>query len=263
MGIVNINSDSFYGASRATTLNQILKLTENHIRGGAQFIDLGATSTRPGALLSQASDEITALLPAIGAIRKEFPKVYISVDTYHASVASAAVSEGADIINDISGGRFDAQMFGTIVSLKVPYVLMHSIETPQTMQDSPRYDNVLNEVIFDLALKIKMLHSLGHADIIIDPGFGFGKTNQHNFSLLAGLSSFRLTSSPILVGISRKSMITKTLEINSAEALNGTTALNMYALTKGANILRVHDALEAYQAIQLFKALRLAESANL
>ncbi|MCB0819939.1 MAG: dihydropteroate synthase [Bacteroidetes bacterium] len=263
MAIVNINSDSFHGASRATSLDEILKLTEMHISGGARFIDLGTTSTRPGAALSHATEEIPVLLPAIRAIRKEFPGVFISVDTYHSTVAEVAVAEGADIINDISGGRFDEFMFEKIAALRVPYILMHSVKTPETMQDSPLYKDVLSEVLFDLESKIQKLQHLGVSDIIIDPGFGFGKTNEHNFRLMAGLSNFKLANCPILVGISRKSMITKTLGIKSDEALNGTTALNMYALMNGAAILRVHDALEAFQTIQLFQALNHTESSDI
>jgi dihydropteroate synthase len=258
MGIINLNDDSFYSNSRAKSIAETIKLAEKHISGGAKFLDLGATSTRPGAELSAPSDEYR-LFPAIESLRKEFPDVFISIDTYHAQVARRAVEAGADLINDISGGRLDAEMFYTIAALRVPYILMHSIETPETMQFNPIYKDVLKEVLMQIEEKRKQLLSMGVSDIIIDPGFGFGKTLEHNFRLLAGLQNFKLLNSPVLAGVSRKSMITKSLNVPSAEALNGTTALNMYALTKGAHILRVHDAKEASETIELFNQLAIYE----
>jgi len=255
MGIINLTDDSFHSGSRAKSLMEVLKLAEKHITGGAVFLDLGAASTRPGAKLSTPQDELPVLLPAIEALRKEFPGVYLSVDTYHSFVARETTSAGADMINDISAGRFDPEMFKTMADLRVPYVLMHSIETPETMQMNPHYEDVVMDVLKQLDEKRKQLLALGLADILIDPGFGFGKTLEHNFRLMAGLQNFQLFNAPVLVGISRKSMITKTLNLSSDDALNGTTALNMVALSKGAHILRVHDSKEAFETIQLFNQM--------
>ena len=255
MGIINLTIDSFHSSSRAKSLTDVLKLAEKHLAGGAVFLDLGAASTRPGAKLSAPQDELPVLLPALEALRKEFPSVYFSVDTYHSLVAREAASTGADLINDVSGGRFDPEMFKTIAVLRLPYVLMHSIETPETMQMNPHYDDVVMDVLKQLDEKRKQLLALGLADVLIDPGFGFGKTLEHNFRLMAGLQNFQLLNAPVLVGISRKSMITKTLNVSSDDALNGSTALNMYALSKGAHILRVHDSKEAFETIQLFNQM--------
>lgn len=256
MGIINLTSDSFYSSSRAAKTDELLRLADRHIREGAQFLDLGAASTRPGASLSASRDELEVLLPGIEAIQKHFPEIYISVDTYHSEVAKATIEAGADILNDVSGGRFDARMFETIARYKVPYVLMHSIETPATMQNAPEYDNVLADVLAYLKERIDLLHHLGVADLIIDPGFGFGKNPEHNFRLMAGLDNLHLLNCPVLVGVSRKSMITRTLQVPVSEALTGTTALHMYALTKGAHLLRVHDVKEAVETVRLFEQLR-------
>lgn len=251
MGIINLTPDSFYDKSRKISPDEALKQAEKMIAEKADILDLGAVSTRPGAAEISIDEELYRLLPSLKSIRKSFPDSIISVDTWRSEVAKAAVNEGADIINDISGGTMDAGMFETIAELKVPYILMHIQGTPQTMQKNPTYNDVVNEVIDFLALRIQKLRLLGVADIIVDPGFGFGKTLEHNYALLKHLEQFKILDCPILVGISRKSMITKTLNISAEEALNGTTVLNTIALMKGAKILRVHDVKEAVEAVKL------------
>jgi dihydropteroate synthase len=258
MGIINVNENSFYAPSRKNSLDDILSQTEKHLKAGAKFIDLGATSTKPGSKLSNPEDEIQTLALPLKEIKKEFPKAILSVDTYHSSVAREAVNLGASIINDISGGTIDPRMFDTIAEIKVPYILMHIQNTPENMQDSPHYQNVVLDIMKDLADKINELFSKGCSDIIIDPGFGFGKTVEHNFQILKSLELFKQFKLPILVGLSRKSMINKTLNISSNEALNGTTALHMLAMNNGAHILRVHDVKEAFESIELFDAYRKA-----
>jgi dihydropteroate synthase len=222
------------------------------IEAGADIIDIGAYSTRPGAVNITEEEELERLVPVITSIRKHFPEQLISVDSFRASVAELAVNEGANIINDISGGTIDSAMFNTVARLQVPYILMHIKGTPQTMQLSPSYENVVDEVYFYFEERIKQLHELGFYKIIIDPGFGFGKTLEHNFQLFNNLNKFQTFELPVLVGISRKSMIHKVLNISSKEALNGTSVLNTLALTKGASILRVHDVKEAKEVIDLY-----------
>ncbi|GIV43566.1 MAG: dihydropteroate synthase [Bacteroidia bacterium] len=251
MGIINLTPDSFYEKSRQSSELSALKQAEKMLNDGADILDLGAVSTRPGSVEISEEEELKRLLPALKSIRKSFPECIISVDTWRSEIAKAAVNEGADIINDISGGTMDANMFETIAQFKVPYILMHIQGTPQTMQQNPTYNDVVNEVIDFLAERIQKLRLLGVADIIVDPGFGFGKTPEHNFTLLKHLEQFAILDCPILVGVSRKSMITKTLNIIANEALNGTTVLNTIALMKGAKILRVHDVKEAVEAVKL------------
>lgn len=251
MGIINLTPDSFYDKSRQNSEISALKQAEKMLADGADILDLGAVSTRPGSAEISIDEELNRLLPSLKSIRKSFPESIISVDTWSAEVAKAAINEGADIINDISGGTMDTGMFETIAQLKVPYILMHIQGTPQTMQQNPTYNDVVNEVIDFLALRIQKLRLLDVADIIVDPGFGFGKTLEHNFTLLKHLEKFKILDCPILAGISRKSMITKTLNISAEEALNGTTVLNTIALMKGAKILRVHDVKEAVEAVKL------------
>jgi dihydropteroate synthase len=260
MGIINVTSDSFYAASRAQSLDAVCALAEKHVRHGAQFLDVGASSSRPGAELSNPKAEWTHLSGIFSRLRKEFPDVYLSVDTYWAEVAQNSVNEGADMVNDISAGSLDAALLSTVARLRVPYILMHMQGNPQTMQTNPHYENVVAEVQYFLAQKQSEAYALGCSDVLLDPGFGFGKTLEHNYALLKGLSEFKNLKAPLVVGVSRKSMITKLLNISAAEALNGTTALHMLALLQGADILRVHDTAEASQCISVFEAYRNARA---
>lgn len=253
MGIVNLTPDSFHLASRVNEQEAILDLVGRHLREGAAILDLGAQSTRPGADLLDAETEWSRLSPALKLIRGNFPEAILSIDTFYASVAERAVAKGADIINDVSGGQLDAAMFSTIGRLKVPYVLMHMQGTPKSMQRSPEYRDVTAEVIRHLAEGIDRLRQSGVPDVIVDPGFGFGKDLSHNYTLLRNLDAFRLLDAPLLVGLSRKSMVNKVLGTTAEQALNGTTVLNTLALTGGAKILRVHDVREAVEAIRLFE----------
>jgi dihydropteroate synthase len=254
MGIVNVNNDSFHTASRAKKLDDVLRLAEKHVKGGAFFLDIGATSSRPGAKISDERDEWTRLAGIFERLRSAFPDVFLSVDTYHASVARRAVEQGADLVNDISAGSIDATMFENVAALKIPYILMHMQGRPETMQQNPQYADVVQDVLQFMADKVNRLRQLGVRDILVDPGFGFGKTLEQNYALLRHLYEFVLMDIPVLAGVSRKSMVTRLLDISAAEALNGTTALNMLALMQGASILRVHDAAEAAQCIQVYEA---------
>ncbi|MBT8196003.1 MAG: dihydropteroate synthase, partial [Bacteroidia bacterium] len=220
------------------------------------ILDIGAMSTRPNAKVIGVREEISRLIPAIKAIRKEFNEVIISADTFRATIAKQAVDSGADIVNDISGGTLDSNMFEMVGELKVPYVLMHIKGTPQNMQVNPTYKNVANDVLKFFTKQVHQLRMKGVNDIIIDPGFGFGKTTEHNYSLLNHLQDFQLFDCPILVGISRKSMISKVIDVTSKNALNGTTVLHTLALLNGANILRVHDAKAAMEAIKIVGQLK-------
>lgn len=253
MGIVNLTPDSFHLASRVSEQEAILDLVGRHLREGVAILDLGAQSTRPGADLLDAETEWSRLSPALKLIRGNFPEAILSIDTFYASVAERAVAKGADIINDVSGGQLDAAMFSTIGRLKVPYVLMHMQGTPKSMQRSPEYRDVTAEVIRHLAEGIDRLRQSGVPDVIVDPGFGFGKDLSHNYTLLRNLDAFRVLDAPLLVGLSRKSMVYKVLGTTAEQALNGTTVLNTLALTGGAKILRVHDVREAVEAIRLFE----------
>ena len=253
MGIVNLTPDSFHLASRVSEQEAILDLVGRHLREGAAILDLGAQSTRQGADLLDAETEWSRLSPALELIRGNFPEAILSIDTFYASVAERAVAKGADIINDVSGGQLDAAMFSTIGRLKVPYVLMHMQGTPKSMQRSPEYRDVTAEVIRHLAEGIDRLRQSGVPDVIVDPGFGFGKDLSHNYTLLRNLDAFRVLDAPLLVGLSRKSMVYKVLGTTAEQALNGTTVLNTLALTGGAKILRVHDVREAVEAIRLFE----------
>lgn len=253
MGIVNLTPDSFHLASRVSEQEAILDLVGRHLREGAAILDLGAQSTRQGADLLDAETEWSRLSPALKLIRGNFPEAILSIDTFYASVAERAVAKGADMINDVSGGQLDAAMFSTIGRLKVPYVLMHMQGTPKSMQRSPEYRDVTAEVIRHLAEGIDRLRQSGVPDVIVDPGFGFGKDLSHNYTLLRNLDAFRVLDAPLLVGLSRKSMVNKVLGTTAEQALNGTTVLNTLALTGGAKILRVHDVREAVEAIRLFE----------
>lgn len=253
MGIINLTPDSFYEASRVQFLDKILLQSEKMLNDGADILDLGAQSTRPGSERISADDELDKLLPTIQIILKKFPSAIISIDTYHSKVAEETVNAGASIVNDISGGNMDAQMITTVGKLNVPYICMHMKGTPETMQQNPVYENLIREVLDFFIAKTEECKTAGIKDVIIDPGFGFGKTISHNFELLKNLPVFKMLDKPIMAGLSRKSTIYKTLGISVDESLNGTTVLNTLALQNGANILRVHDVREAKEAVSLFQ----------
>lgn len=251
MGIINITPDSFYEGHLGKTIENILQMAGAMLADGADILDIGGQSTRPGSQRITAGEELKRVVPAIEAINKNYPNAIISVDTYHSKVACEAVAAGAAIVNDISAGAMDEKMLAAVAGLKVPYIAMHMQGTPETMQQSPQYDDAIKEVLDFFIQKIDKCKKAGINDIIIDPGFGFGKTTAHNFQLLKNLRVFEMLGKPILVGLSRKATIYKTLGITAAEALNGTTCLNTTALLNGASILRVHDVKEAKQAVQL------------
>jgi dihydropteroate synthase len=253
MGILNITPDSFYDGGQHAGEKEILSHAEHMLAEGAAIIDIGAQSTRPRAPLITADEEWSRLSPVLKSLRKEFPEAVFSIDTFYSSIAAKSIAEDADMINDVSGGTMDAQMFETVAALQVPYVLMHIQGTPQTMQTNPHYENVVKEVMDYFVERTQKLASLGLNDVILDVGFGFGKTQEHNYTLLHHLDLFKWFEKPILVGISRKSMVSKVLDIKTEESLNGTTVLNTIALLKGASILRVHDVKEAVEAIRLVK----------
>jgi len=254
MGVINATPDSFYAGSRQDTVEGILRQAELMINQGADILDIGGQSSRPGSSPVGEDDELNRVIEGIAAIHDHFPETFISIDTYYSKVASAAVDAGACMVNDISAGSIDINMFTTVAGLHVPYVLMHMQGTLQTMQQSPQYENVTREVLDFFINKIDLLKNIGIRDIVIDPGFGFGKSITHNFELLRQLSIFKVIGHPILLGISRKSTIYKTLGITAEEALNGTTVLNTIGLINGAQILRVHDVKEAKEAISLVQA---------
>jgi dihydropteroate synthase len=251
MGILNLSPDSFFDGGKFQQEKAILKQVELMLEEGADIIDVGAFSSRPGAKLISEQEEVERLKPALKNIIKAFPNAILSIDTYRSAVAKASIEEGAAIINDISAGNFDDKMFETIADLGVPYILMHMQGKPETMQNQPTYENVSTELFEYFHLKLKQLNALGVNDIILDPGFGFGKSMAHNYTLLKDLSYFQKLNTPILVGLSRKGMIQKVIEKKAEEALNGTTAAHVIALLNGANILRVHDVKEAKEAIQI------------
>ena len=251
MGIINATPDSFYGDSRATAIDAALQSAEKMLADGAFFLDIGGQSTAPGSILISSEEEAQRVLPVIEAIHKAFPDSCISVDTFYADVAKEAVASGASLINDISGGMIDENMLPAVATLSVPYILMHIKGTPQTMRQHAVYDDVTKEVLDYFIQKTNDCKRAGINDIIIDPGFGFAKTTDQNFTLLNNLDIFKMLQKPILAGISRKGTIYKTLRTTPDKALNGTTVLNTIALLKGANILRVHDVKEAVEAIEL------------
>ena len=260
MGILNATPDSFFAGSRKQTERELMERVQQILSEGGCIIDVGAYSTRPGAAVVSAEEEWQRLEQALRIVRREASETILSVDTFRADIARRCVETfGVSIINDISGGDADAQMFDTVADLRVPYVLMHCQGTPQTMQQAPSYKNVTAEVITDLSRKVRQLRQRGMRDIIIDPGFGFGKTLEHNYTLLRQLEDFRIFDLPLLVGVSRKSMITKPLGITPDDALNGTTALNAFALMKGAHLLRVHDVKAAVEVVKLFERVKLKE----
>ena len=252
MGILNITPDSFYSGSRMKDTDTALQMASKMLEEGATILDIGGQSTRPRSTKLLAEEELKRVLPVIESIHKNFPDAFISVDTYHASVAEQAVDAGASIVNDISGGTMDNEMLVTVGRLHVPYVCMHIQGEPETMQHNPVYENVTKEVLDFFIHQTETCRLQNINDVIIDPGFGFGKTIQHNFQLLKDLSIFKMLDKPILAGLSRKATIYKTLNITAEESLNGTTVLNTMALLNGANILRVHDVKQAMEGIALF-----------
>ena len=251
MGILNITPDSFFDGGKYKNEGDILSQVEKMLLHGATFIDVGAYSSRPGAKHISEEEELNRIIPVINLLVKNFPEIIISVDTFRSRVAQETINAGAAIINDISGGKMDNNMFSTAANLQVPYILMHMLGTPQNMQKNPVYNDVTKEIISFFAAQIHKLHQLKLNDVIIDVGFGFGKTIDHNFEILKNLSLFKSLDAPILAGISRKSMLYKTLNISAQEALNATTSANTIALLNGANILRVHDVREAIEAVKI------------
>ncbi len=258
MGILNITEDSFYDGGKYTSDKQQLLQVEKMLKQGADFIDIGAQSTRPGSKEMGIKHEIDTIIPTLETIRNNFPNAIISIDTWHSEVAKAAYNSGAHIINDISGGVFDKNMFNTISEINIPYIIMHTGGRPDVMQENPHYNDVVKDVLFFMSQQRAELNLLGVNDIIYDPGFGFGKTQEHNYELLNNLKTFEFLEGPILVGISRKSMLYKPLEITADSALNATTAANMIALQNGADIIRVHDVKEAKEAINIYNLLKKA-----
>jgi dihydropteroate synthase len=257
MGILNATPDSFYNKGRESSVDELLGNAERMLQEGALILDVGGASTRPKSEIIDVDEELRRVLPVITAIHQRFPEVWLSVDTYHARTAEEAVNAGVSLVNDVSSGRFDKRMLETVAALGVPYIAMHLQGTPQTMQDNPQYEDVVYEVHNALREVCDACKTAGIKDVIVDPGFGFGKTVEHNFSLLKNLHTFRMLGRPVLAGLSRKSMICKALRLSPDHALNGTTALHMIALQQGANILRVHDVKEALEVVKLFEILNL------
>jgi len=257
MGILNITPDSFFAGSRVQTEVDYLKKAESMIKDGVWMIDVGGYSSRPGATDISIEEESNRVLPVIKSLAKHFPEVFISVDTFRSEVARQAVETGADVVNDISGGLLDSNMLNVVKRCKVPYIAMHMRGNPQNMVTHSKYNHVTHEVVHELAKQVNEIVSAGIADFAIDPGFGFAKTREQNFELLKALEYFQIFNQPVLAGVSRKSMIWKTLQLSAAEALPGTIALNTIALLKKASILRVHDVAEAVQAVTLWQETEL------
>jgi dihydropteroate synthase len=257
MGIVNVTPDSFYDGGKMEDEKVLLVAVEKMINDGARILDIGAVSSRPGAQPVSTKVELGRLLPAVQAIRNSFPKIPISIDTFRSWVAVRVIDEiGPIIVNDISGGSLDSKMFETIGKMRVPYILSHIQGTPKEMQENPQYDDIIKDISGYLSERVKRLTKFGVLDIIIDPGFGFGKTVEHNYELLNRLDSFKVFQLPVMVGVSRKSMIWKTLGNSPEEALNGTTVANTLALMGGADILRVHDVKEAVETVTIFSEIK-------
>lgn len=252
MGILNLTPDSFFDGGKYDTQTAALKRAAQILSEGADFIDIGAYSSRPGAGFVSEKEELEKIVPVVKSIVAQFPQALLSIDTFRSEVARAAIENGAAVINDISAGSLDEKMLETVGRLNVPYVMMHMRGNPKTMQNFTDYDDVVKEMLFYFSEKIRAARSFGINDLIIDPGFGFAKTLQQNYEVLQQLEAFKILELPLLAGISRKSMIYKALENSPEEALNGTTVLNTIALSKGAKILRVHDVKEAVEAVKLF-----------
>ncbi len=257
MGILNITPDSFYDGGLYKDDSEILNQVENILNEGATFIDVGAYSSRPNADHVSEDEELKRILPIVDLVLKEFPETLLSIDTFRSTVAKQCIEAGACMINDISAGKLDANMLQTIANLHVPYIMMHMRGTPQTMRQQTNYDNLVKDVIYYFSERISAARNLGITDLIIDPGFGFAKTLEQNFELLNKLELFKMIEKPLLVGVSRKSMIYKTLQTTAKNALNGTSVLNTVALQKRASILRVHDVKEAMECVKLVKKLEV------
>lgn len=256
MGILNITPDSFYDGGKFKDEVSILNQVDKMLTEGATFIDVGAYSSRPGAKHISEQEELKRIVPVINLLIKNYPEIIISIDTFRSKIAKETIHAGAAIVNDISGGNMDTKMFQTVADLQVPYILMHMLGTPQNMQQNPVYNDVIKDIISFFASKIYTLHELKLNDVIIDVGFGFGKTVNHNYQILKDLELFKILDAPILAGISRKSMLYKTLGVSAKEALNATTSANTIALLNGANILRVHDVKEAVEAVKIVNQLK-------
>ena len=256
MGILNVTPDSFYDGGVHKDDASVLKHVELILKEGATFIDMGAYSSRPNADFVPEDQELKRILPLLETVLKNFPEALISIDTFRSEVAKQCIDTGAALINDISAGKLDENMMQTVANLQVPYIMMHMKGTPQTMQQHTDYSNLTKDILFYFSERIAAARTLGIVDIIIDPGFGFAKTLEQNFELLSQLELFKMIEKPLLIGVSRKSMIYKTLETSAKEALNGTTVLNTIALQKGASILRVHDVKEAMETIKLVESLK-------
>ncbi len=252
MGIINATPDSFYEGSRFTGADAILQQAEQMLQEGADILDIGGQSTRPGSTPVTADEELQRVIPSIESIHRHFPQSFISIDTFYSKVASEAIAAGASIINDVSAGNIDREMIPRAAALQVPYICMHMKGTPDSMQQHPAYENMIREILDFFIHKIAQCSKAGIVDMVIDPGFGFGKTIRHNFELMNKLSLFSMLERPVMIGVSRKSTIYKTLGVSAEEALNGSTALHTIALMQGANILRVHDVKEAKEAVKLF-----------
>jgi dihydropteroate synthase len=258
MGILNTTPDSFYDGGLYNSVEKALEQAEKMIQEGATILDIGGASSRPNAGIVSEAEELSRTIPVITAIHQKWPKQIISIDTWRASVAREAVANGASIINDISGGSMDPHMFQTVADCQVPYILMHIQGTPQDMQGTPHYDDIITEILDYFIEKVGQLRALGVKDIVLDPGFGFGKTIKHNYTLFRSMDQFSLVLNlPLLVGISRKSMIYKLLETSSADTLSATCALNALALERGVSILRVHDVKPAIDVIKIWQAYSL------
>ena len=257
MGIINVTPDSFYDGGKAVTTSGIISQADKMLSEGATFLDVGGYSSRPGATEVTETEELKRVIPAIETLVAEFPEVIVSIDTFRSAVVKEAIQAGAAMANDISAGKIDSEMFSTIARLQIPYILMHMRGTPQTMSTQTDYNNVTQEVLLYLSERIALARKAGVNDIIADPGFGFSKIRQQNFELLKELELFKQLEIPFLIGISRKSMIYKTLMVTPNEALNGTTALHAIALLKGASIIRVHDVKEAVECITLIENLKV------
>lgn len=257
MGILNVTPDSFFDGGRYTRQDALLRQAEQMLKEGAAILDIGGMSSRPGAELISVEEELQRVLPAIEALHQTFPQALLSIDTIRGRVAEEAVGAGAAIINDISAGAFDESMYPTVARLQVPYILMHMKGSPKTMQDNPDYEDVVQTVLDFFIAEVGKLRALDVHDIVLDPGFGFGKTVEHNYQLLKQMHLFKILDLPLLAGLSRKSMINKVLKTKPEQALNGTTALNMVALQQGAKILRVHDVRPAMEAVKLWQQLEM------
>lgn len=251
MGILNVSPDSFFSGSKYTEADALVEGAGKMLEDGATFLDIGGMSSRPGAKMASPSEELDRVMPAIEALRKHFQEAFLSIDTLRSKVAAKALEAGVDIVNDISGGTFDKHMIATVAKYEAPYVIMHMQGTPEKMQQDPKYEDVVLEVLDFFKERISACREAGILDCIVDPGFGFGKNLEHNYELLRHLHTFSILQAPILIGLSRKSMVNKVLGTKAEAALNGTTALHTIALLNGANILRVHDVNEAMEAIRL------------